>query len=318
MATIRKQGKAWQAVVRRKGYRTASKSFPKKALAEAWARQTEEKLFAEKVNGLAGYTTVAEILDRYELEIMPRKRGANAESFRLPILRDGLGHYTLEELTAQRIVTFIDMRLQVVTGSTVRRELNILATAIHSAMHMWGIGLHENPVHRARQILKATKTLTPDNKRDRRPTEDELACILFHLPWEMAYLVAFAVETAMRRGEIVHMKPEDRDGNLLHIPETKTDTPRTIPLSTVARAILDDMGGEFKYAESSISNMFQRACRKCGVTDLRFHDLRHEGVSRLIEAGLSISEVRLISGQSLETLQRYTHLKPEDIVEKLR
>ena len=83
MASIRRQGKNWQAIVRRKGHATTSKTFPKKVLAERWARQTEIEI-SEKlhVNALASETTVKALLTQYKEEITPRKRSADIEGYR--------------------------------------------------------------------------------------------------------------------------------------------------------------------------------------------------------------------------------------------
>jgi len=63
---------------------------------------------------------------------------------------------------------------------------------------------------------------------------------------------------------------------------------------------------------------WRRARKRAGIADLRFHDLRHEAVSRLVEAGLGDQEVAAISGhKSMQMFKRYTHLRAEDLVERL-
>ncbi len=159
--------------------------------------------------------------------------------------------------------------------------------------------------------------------RDRRPTQKELEILISDRT--IAHYVAFAIETGMRRGEIVNIKSEHVLGdkqNLLFIPDTKSGVPRTIPLSTRAQEALNKLlyatDGASILRPHSVSQTFSRACLRHGIRDLRFHDLRHEATSRFFEKGLNIMEVSLITGhRSLTMLNRYTHLKPESLIERL-
>ncbi len=129
----------------------------------------------------------------------------------------------------------------------------------------------------------------------------------------------------MRRGEIANMRWEHLklSERLLSIPKTKTDVSRVIPLSQRAAATLAALAGTrqghvFPLKPDSITQAFGRARERAGLAGLRFHDLRHEGTSRLFEKGLGLMEVALITGhQSLSMLKRYTHLRPESLLEKL-
>jgi integrase len=144
-----------------------------------------------------------------------------------------------------------------------------------------------------------------------------------------------AIETGMRRGELlaIQWKHVNFDSGVLHIPITKTGKPRSIPLTDRAREILTERkslpGTDARYAFPISANAFRLAWERCkrraerdgcsGISELRFHDLRHEAVSRFFEMGLNTAEVALISGhKDMRMLFRYTHLKPEDIVAKLR
>jgi integrase len=147
-------------------------------------------------------------------------------------------------------------------------------------------------------------------------------------------IIIIAIETAARRGEIFAMQWQyvDLQKNTWHIPKTKTGVPRTVPLSSRARKVLGSiprrMGGNvwsITYADS-ITKAFGRLCgfqrsdgpRSEHFPDLNFHDLRHEGTSRLFEKGLNIMEVASITGhRDLRCLQRYTHLRAEDLAAKL-
>ncbi|MHB1516279.1 MAG: site-specific integrase, partial [Acidiferrobacteraceae bacterium] len=103
-------------------------------------------------------------------------------------------------------------------------------------------------------------------------------------------------------------------------PETKAGTPRRVPLSTRAMAILESLprrldGKVWSMRPDSITRAFERVCTAAGVTGLTFHDLRHEATSRLFEKGLNPMQVAAITGhKTLQMLKRYTHLRAEDLV----
>jgi integrase len=141
-------------------------------------------------------------------------------------------------------------------------------------------------------------------------------------------IVTLAIETGMRRGELASLLWEDVNlkKQTAHLPKTKTDVPRTIPLSKAAVASLKafgvkDEGRVFSLQGESMSQAFERACEphRANIDDVRFHDLRHEATSRLFEKGLNVMEVAAITGhKTLDMLKRYTHLRAEDLAKKLR
>jgi integrase len=141
----------------------------------------------------------------------------------------------------------------------------------------------------------------------------------------MRAAIEFAVETGMRRGEILAIRWEhlDDQARTLTIPTTKTGQPRTIPLSSRALAILDSQrvaktDRAFPITVNAFALSWKRILKRSKAHDLHFHDLRHEAVSRLFERGLTIPEVALVSGhKDPRMLFRYTHLKPEDVALKL-
>ncbi|MHB8254917.1 MAG: site-specific integrase [Acidiferrobacter sp.] len=143
---------------------------------------------------------------------------------------------------------------------------------------------------------------------------------------KIGHLITWAIETAMRRGEIAAMRWEhlDRKARVLLVPETKNGTPpRRAPLSAVALAVLDALpsqveGEVWGMRSDSISQAFKRVC-KAGIEGLTFHDLRHEARSRFFEQGFNPMEVASITGpKTLQMLKRYTHLRAEDLAKRLQ
>ena len=139
-------------------------------------------------------------------------------------------------------------------------------------------------------------------------------------------LLYLAIETAMRRGEMLNVRWDDIDfdARTLFIPHTKNGHSRTIPLTKEAIRILEglrDKGGSkkvFPLSAIAARMAWERLIERANIHNLHFHDFRHEGISRFFEKGLSVAEVALISGhRDFRMLFRYTHLKAEDLVAKL-
>ena len=175
-----------------------------------------------------------------------------------------------------------------------------------------------------------------DRARTRRLEAGEEQRLLIGANDQLQRIITLALETGMRRGEILSIKKShiNYSKSVLLIPSTKTDQPRTIPLSSQAITALrgqmrasQRVSGEiiplhethlFTYTPRGLSGAFLRLHRRIGIKNLHFHDLRHEATTRLFEKGLNPVEVATITGhKDTRMLMRYTHLRAEDLVEKL-
>jgi len=325
MATIRKRGQSWQAQVRRQGHAPITKSFLKRADAELWAKQTEVALDREDFGIMPRAQKsppLSDLLFRYRKEITPRKRGEVAERYRLKILlQHDIARIPISKLTSSAIARYRDERLRVVSPSSVRRELVILRHCLEVARKEWDAPLKENPVHNI-QVPSDGKA------RERRLSPKELQALLtaadkcrnkFVKP-----VIQFALATGMRRGEILKLTwaDIDKESRTAKIRETKNGDPRTIPLSKSALAVLEDCapstGLVFPISANALRLAWERTKARAELDDLRFHDLRHEAVSRFFEMGLNVPEVAMISGhKDPRMLFRYTHPKATDVARKL-
>lgn len=323
MASIRKRGDKYHVQVRKQGYPTATKTFSTKSSAQAWAKKIESEIErgAYLDSSAAKNTPLSTVLDRYTVEILPSKKGGSCEGDRIRLLKRKLGHHFLINLKPHVIASYRDERIRAVQSSTIRRELGLLRSILNIAIKDWGITLPiGNPVTQIRMPQES-------GTRERRLQKGELERLIASLSTSplMQHITRFAIETAMRRGEIASMMWNDINlqTRTLYIPETKTDTPRYIPLSSRALHILTNIphrldGLVWGVQPHSITRAFERACKRANLTDLRFHDLRHEATSQLFERGLSIMEVASITGhRDLRMLRRYTHLRAEDLLKKL-
>lgn len=328
MATHRKlkSGKH-QFLIRVKGHKPITKTFRTKAQGRDWAIETEDKIRRGQYQDTARAEKILmkEIFEDYEKDVLPNK-SRTWKSINRNLI-DYLGDYSLAKLTADHVVDFAYERLEECAGETVRKDIGYLSRVIDHAVAIKQYHIAANPCQLALKILRARDALAPGQERDRRLTEDEYQALISYKHVKDTHInkiVEFAVETAMRRGEIVNMQRKDRKGDTLHIPKTKTGVARTIPLSPRAVEILESLparidGSVWGVKPDSISQAFGRMCASLGIEDLRFHDLRHEGTSRLFERGWKIPQVAVVTGhRDWKSLKRYTNLKAEDLAREMR
>lgn len=324
MGTIRRRGTAWQVQIRRIGHNPISRSFSLRDDAQRWMRATEASLdltVPSRHEPKVAFPTIGELLERYEREITPGKRSNDREIDKLRVIRrHAIGTIRATDLQSHAVATYRDSRLKTVKPATVRRELAILRHCLEIAIHEWSLPLTSNPARRVRLP-------NADVSRNRRLSLEEITRFWTAVDearsWYLKPIVTLAFETGMRRSEIlaIHRRDNDSQRRLLKIPKTKNGHPRTIPLSNKAQTVILSIPGDgylFSVPIPSLRQSWVRLLSRAGITNFRFHDLRHEAISRLFEMGLSIPEVALISGhRDTRMLMRYTHLKPESIVIKL-
>lgn len=339
MASILQRDGKWQAKVRKHGYPPASKTFLRRADAEAWARQQESEMDrgAWRDRSSADSTTLYALLDRYRKDVVPTKRGAEIESLRVAtLMRDDIARYKLSALSPLVLADWRDRRLaDGCVGATVRRELDILSAVFNWARRELMIAV-ENPVSSIRRP-------PPSKARDRRLEDGEEARLMAALedgpgsradgktyrhgtrnPW-IRPIVELALETAMRRGEILSLTWENINlsRRTAYLPDTKNGEARTAPLSSRAIAVLSGLarsidGRVFPVTANALKLAFERAVKRAGIEDFHFHDLRHEATSRLAERLPNLIELASVTGhKDLRMLRRYYHPRAEDLAKKL-
>lgn len=325
MASIRKRGQTWQAQVRRDGFPPITKSFRTKADADSWARETERQIEIGDRSSQARTTTrvtVGALLQRYEAEVTSRKRGQRFEASRIrTFLRSPLAGVAVHRLSAQVIAAYRDERLKSVSGETVRRELTVLRHCIEIARKEWGAPLVGNPV---RQITLPS----PSKVRGQRLPEGAEASLMAALSetrvWYLRPLITLALETGMRRGELLALEWANIDvkARLAHLETSKNGFGRSVPLTRKAIQTLEALpvsGSQvFPIKANAVRLAWERLRSRAGLKHVKLHSMRHEAISRMFELGLSVPEVSVVSGhRTLSCLQRYTHIRPENVADKL-
>jgi len=313
---------SYRVQIRRKGYAPVTDTFDRQSDAKKFASKVEREMDERKWRGHseAEKTTLEEALDRYLREVTPRKKGATAEKERINQWKNRpIAKRFLSSLRGVDFAQHKDDRVEEGRApSTIRNELNIISHLFNIARKEWGMDGLVNPIGNV-QMPAARKG------RDRRLKDDEESLIIEQLNYPYDSIVILAIETAMRRGELVSIEKEliDLKNAVIHLPDTKNNQARDVPLSTRAvktiKALPSDIKGKlFRVTERRVSKYFKIAIDELGIEDLRFHDLRHEATSRLFEKGFEIMEVSAITGhKDLRMLKRYTHLKAADLAKRL-
>jgi integrase len=246
VALIRRRGKRWQAVIRRKGWPRQSKGFAARADAEAWARELESEMdrgvFVRR--DLAESTTLRELIERYASEVIPGHKGKESEALRCAVLaKTDLASRIVATLRRRDFSDYARGRLKLRKPAIVRREVQLLHAAIEWARDEEDIYLPDNPARRVK--------LPPlNNERQRRllPGEEELllaACTPVErnrgadgkfedtgtVTWWMRPLIVLAIETAMRRGELLALtwREIDLERRIAQLHTSKNGKPRKVP-----------------------------------------------------------------------------------------
>ena len=330
MATIRPRNGKYFVEVRKLGFRPVRRTFETKAAARAFVVQTE----AAMDNGSwidvheQQTTYVGPLLERFIAEIHPIKPFGKSKLATIQVTSRAFQHTKLSDLTPGLILSYAKQRA--VSAHTLNKELCYFAQAIDTARTLWNAPLKDNPVRATMKVMSQLGMLGGSRKRDRRVEDHELEALLKTAGdhW-IKPMILIAIESGMRQQEIQKLAWEDVDfsNNTIFIknrkhPTEKIGNDQVIPMFPGVRAVLLELhtvskqrGPVFDVQRSaSVSDRFALLCRQARVEGLRFHDLRHEAISRMFERGMDIPQVAAVSGHKTWTqLKRYTQLRPEDL-----
>ena len=323
MGCVRKRGKSWNAQVRISGWRNFTKSFSKKSDAVVWVGELEQKIRSAHIPDIPidRKILLRDLLLKYAEEVSPSHKGVVPETCRLEsIARRWVGKLDIRYLTKQHFIQYRDDRLKVVTGGSVGSELALMKRVLDTAVKKWGYGIPYNPIRDIdfpKGSASRTRRLTGDEKDRLLDAASSQRNIL------IAPIIEFAIETGMRRSEILRLKWCDLDlvNGFASLYDTKNGEDRRVPLTRwcieILSAVLQDDERVFPISANCLRLAWVRARKKADIHNLRFHDLRHEAVSRFFEMGMSVPEVALISGhKDVRQLFRYTHLNPNNAFRK--
>ena len=338
MAVIRNRGNfQYQAIVRRRGYEEQTRTFTTKKEAQSWAVNIESEMvrgvFVSRIE--AERTTLGEVIERYVLEVCPKHKGCESETLRLQALaRLPLGRRFMATLKPLDFARYRDERLKIRKPGTVVRELALFSAVIEVARKEWDININ-NP-------LSLVSKPAVKNERSRRLSEHEQALLMTEFDKEtreangqlaaggvrniwIKPLVLLALETAMRRGELLSLRWENIDlaKQVAFLPDTKNGDCRGVPLSKAAVALLQGLprsidGRVFATTAAAVKKSFSRAVVRAGLLDFHFHDTRHEATTRLGRKLPNIIELARVTGhRDVNMLRRYYNITAEELALKI-
>lgn len=303
-----------------------SKTFDRKQVAAAWIAKRETELREPGALDRASkpVITLADAVKRFTAE-NKRSIGRSRAQVMDFLSKSEFAETRCDDITSQRIVDFASDLAKTRKASTVAGYLSGLSAVMEVAKPAWGYPLDKHAMADALAVARRLGLIARSNERDRRPTLDEIDRLMKHFmdrranASPMTHILAFAIFSTRRIEEITRIRWEDYEGDRILIrsmkdPRNKARNHTHVTLTDEARAIIEAMPKTderiFPWNGESAGSSHARACETLGIEDLHFHDMRHEGISRLFEMGWNIPNVAAVSGhRSWNTLKRYAHIR---------
>ncbi|WP_343684894.1 site-specific integrase [Asticcacaulis sp.] len=306
-------------------------TFDRKQAASAWLEKRENEL--AQPGGLqrafADDPPLGDIIQRYVDESLKGIGRTKAQVLKAIKTHD-IAFKKASSIRSADIVGLAKTLSATRAPQTVANYLSHLGAIFAIARPAWSYPLDPQAMKDAFIVCKRLGLTGKSKERDRRPTLDELDTILTHytdrqirrpsqLP--MTLIVPFAIFSTRRQEEMVTILWRDLDEKHCRVlvrdmknPGEKIGNNVWCDLTPEAMQVILAMPrtGDriFPFTTDAISASFTRACQFLGIEDLHFHDLRHDGISRLMELGYSIPRAASVSGhRSWQSLKRYTHIR---------
>lgn len=340
VASIQKRGSTYRARVIRRGYPTQSKTFNTRVEATKWARSIETQIdngtlptAEQAVNAFITLDTpFRKIAEHYIKTHSIHKKNCKSETFIINALIKYWGDTSIQLIDTPKVLAIRDDLLaRQRTGDTINKYFNAISKIFQMAQTEWALKIN-NPI-------KSIKRMPANPSRTKR-INGLIEATLFQCANEVSspiliHILELALETGMRRGELMSLswRDIDLDNRRLYLHITKNGEPRQVPLTQKAVLTLKSIPKNnpdkvFPVSLCWLRKQFEVTRNRAKKTwrhpeqnpfeDLRFHDLRHEALSRLSDAGLNVIELAHISGhKTLAMLKRYTHPSHEAIFAKL-
>ncbi|MDC0564399.1 site-specific integrase [Alphaproteobacteria bacterium] len=312
-----------------------AKTFASKVEANLWAAQKEYDHYMG-YDSTAGEThTFSDVLDRYQKAFVSIQKGSRNVGYRIKKIKEQpWTKLKLRDLRIEDLVNYRDTRLKTIKPKTMQDEWKLIKLAASKA-HVFDISV---PIGIFKEIV-LPRVFAPEIKR---VTHEDVAALMKGIEFDkegkgvhnnyLRPLIKLALATALRRGELVSLEWSDVDmaSHWIYVRQEKSKTgySRKIPITFEAESALEefkavrgDSGYVVKATASGVSNSWCRLKKRVGLAHIRFHDLRHEAISRLHEyqPALTIPEIQSISGhRELKMLERYSHANVSQLATKMR
>lgn len=336
MASITRIGSNWRALVRKGGH-SRCKTFATQAAAKSWARTVEGEIEELKATGhmQPRGQTIGDLIDRYTREIYPIKPWGRSKTADLRRLKAGLGHILAADLDYKNAFDYFTRIREAGCGPVgISSQAGYLVGVLDTASEVWRLAVPVQTAKDLRGALKKLGLIRKGNTRSRRVLDTEVARIIAHLERKasaipLGDIISFCLASAMRISEVCRLEWTDLNeaDRTIRIRDRKHPTEKIgnhqiVPLLKVAGLDAYEIVQRqpkkhrriFPANSRTVGTYFTEAVAELGIDDLHLHDLRHEAISRLFEAGYRIEQVSLVSGhRDWSMLKRYTHLRAADL-----
>lgn len=327
-----------------------SKTFSKESLAKEWIRKTEAELELNgNIGKKPSNDTLASLILRYRDEVAERfnpKYTANLTRVAgYPIAKRQASGLTRQDFSAFALWRFRgDDDNEGVTPSTIKGDFSFITSAIDYAVSAWGLPLEtvQFELKQATAALRKRRVINNSNRRERTPTNEELTALtaFFYQQWlrgrttvPMHLVIWLAIYTTRRQDELMSLRLSDLDRHNnqwlvrdVKNPDGSAGNHKYAHLEPNALAIIDELlqppvRNRMIYSgydtdllipanAKTVGAYFTRACHILEIDDLHYHDLRHEGATRLAEDGWTVPQLQTVTlHSSWESLQNYVNLK---------
>jgi integrase len=339
MATIRKRvnkrGVSWQVDYYDPRGKRVMKCFRLKKDAEAYLAKVEvskRENSYEEIFGLKEekFKTFDQLLEDYIKNYSQQKSFVSFKRHAMKCLLEFFGGKRLRDITYKDLETYRNQRKATPlangkprTDATVNREMAVLKHMLNKAVE-WGM-LEVSPFRKGARL-----TFRENNQRHRYLTEEEIERLLSACSPHLKPIVELALHTGMRKGELLNLKWDQIRNGFIYLTETKSGKARQIPLDDRAAQVLKELQVKNKWKSpyvctgpdgkrlGDVKKGFNAACRRAGIEDFRFHDLRHTFASHLVMRGANLKAVQRLLGHSDSKMtDRYAHLSPDHLKESV-
>lgn len=306
-----------------------SRTFDDRQMAKAWLDKREKEL--AKPGGLeaakVGKETLADAIDRY-IATSRKEIGKTKAQVLESVKGMDIAAKRCADIKSQDLIELAQELNNGRLPQTVGNYLSHLQAVFAVARPAWKMDLDPREMEGALKVTRRLGLTAKSGQRDRRPTLDELDQLMKHFgvvearragTTPMQKIVVFAIFSTRRQEEITRITWKDREPGRVMVRDMKHPGDKLgndtwcdlVPeAERVIQATPKTAPEIFPYSADAISAAFTRACQVLEIEDLHFHDLRHDGVSRLFEMGWNIPHVAAVSGhRSWQSLKRYTHLR---------
>jgi integrase len=338
--TLKDGSKSYLAqIIRRKHGVQESQTFKSRQTAAKWVTKREGEINADIEAGRLirkpsdKRVTLGDAIDMYVKESLREIGDTKAQVLRTIRKEYDIAEMPCDRITSAHIVSFVKElhnRPGLNSTATVLNYLSHLAAVFSTARPMWGFELDQQAMRDAQKVCSNMGFTGKSAERDRRPTMQELDKLMTHFEaasqadsrtMPMHVVMAFAIFSTRRQSEICRITWDDYEADHKRVMVRKMKNPgdkggvdRWTNLPDPCAAIIDARPRQgdkiFPYNSDTVSRRFTEACKVLGIEDLHFHDLRHEGTSRLFELGWHIPDVADVTGHKTWTsLKRYSHIR---------